>query len=234
MTHTTKELVTDYMDEVGRLDAEARAKKRLRAVEGFPFWPHEVVRDLIFICFFSAAILFLSAFVPYYLETPANPAGQPGVILPDWYLLWSYGLLKIAADVTIMGKVLLTGKLSGVLLNGVIVGIMAAIPFLSKGKARRPVEEAFWAGVGVYGTVLGAMLSIYSVNQVFFEKFGFLAKDYFLQYADYFYVLQTDILSLMTLFLPVVAFFLTYYPLKWRQGFEHYENKLSRSYFKIR
>lgn len=97
-----KLLTQEYVEEAERMDAERRQEKSLRPVEGFPFWPHEMVRNIVILCFFSAAMLYLSAVMPYFLEGPANPAGQPDVILPDWYLLFSYGFLKWGNDLTIL------------------------------------------------------------------------------------------------------------------------------------
>ena len=99
---TLKLLTAEYVKEAARLDAERRAEKKTRDVEGFPFWPHEVVRDTIIFCVFTAGLLYLCAFMPYFLEAPADPSGQPEVILPDWYLLFSYGLLKIGNDLQIL------------------------------------------------------------------------------------------------------------------------------------
>ncbi|MBW3583278.1 MAG: hypothetical protein KY455_09295 [Euryarchaeota archaeon] len=237
---TTKELIQAYMDEVDRLEEEARAKKRFRAVEGFPYWPHQFMRDSILVLVFLAALGYISAFIPYYLETPANPSGQPLIILPDWYLLWSYGLLKIAVDVTIFGTVIMEGKLLGVLLNGVVVGFMVIVPFIARGAARRPVEAPAMAGYGVFGMLLGITLSIYSVNNVFYQQWGILAQDYYVQAGlnEIFYILQTDLLSILSLVVPILGAFVTYYFLKWRQnittGQTGYENKLSASYYKIR
>jgi len=96
-------ILHEYSEEAARNEAERRAKKKLRPVEGQPFWPHEAIRDSILLCIFTAACLFISALMPYFLETPADPRGPPAVILPDWYLLWSYGLLKITDDITVCG-----------------------------------------------------------------------------------------------------------------------------------
>lgn len=237
---TTKELIRAYMDEVDKLEAEARAKKRFRAVEGFPYWPHQFLRDSVLTLIFIAGVMYISGFIPYYLEGPANPAGQPIVILPDWYLLWSYGLLKIAVDVTIFGNVVMTGKLLGVLLNGVVVGFMIIVPFIARGAARRPVEAPGMAGYGMFGMLLGITLSAYSVNNVFYTEWEDLGRDFYLDAGlnEIFYVLQTDVFSLICLFLPIVGGIATYYWMKWRRGITDgqtgYENKLSASYYKIR
>lgn len=223
-----KSLVGAYLEEVQRLDKEARAKKRFRNVEGFPFWPHEVVRDLVFVCFFTAIMFALAGFIPYYLEAPADPSGQPQVILPDWYLLWSYGLLKIAVDVKLFGTTLVTAKVLGVLLNGVVVAPLLLVPFIARKHSRRPVSDPFWAGVGMLGLGLSFTLSAASVDTLFYVEWGFLSDQYF----------GWSILYWLCMAVPLAMFFLTYYAMKWRaaktDGQTGYENKLSDNYFRIR
>lgn len=224
---TKLSLVTSYMDEVQKLDQAARAKKRFRNVEGFPFWPHEVVRDAIFLCFFLAILFALSGFIPYYLESPANPAGQPQVILPDWYLLWSYGLLKISFDVELFGVTLVTSKVFGVLLNGVVIAPLIFLPFIHPGHSRRPVEDPFWASVGAGGVMLAITLSAMGVNGIIDSAFPILGSHRH-QIGPWKYDAWLSVL------LPIVTFFFFYIPLKWRKSKLHYENKLSRNYYRIR
>lgn len=225
-------LVREYMDEVQRIDQAQRAKKRFRNVEGFPFWPHEFVRDMIFICFFMAVLFALSGFIPYYLEAPANPAGQPQVILPDWYLLWSYGLLKIAFDVMIPvpGEdiMIMNAKVFGVVLNAVVIAPLIFLPFIHPGHARRPVEDPLWAAIGAGGVMLAMTLSVYAIAAgviYVLPGMAFLANIKFIGW---------ELGAWLTVLLPVATFFVAYVPLKWRQSILGYENKLSRNYFRIR
>jgi quinol-cytochrome oxidoreductase complex cytochrome b subunit len=223
-------LVREYLDEVVRIENERRAKKRFRNVEGFPFWPHEFVRDMIIFCFLMAVMFALSGFIPYYLEAPADPSGQPQVILPDWYLLWSYGLLKIAVDVQVFGVTLVTAKVLGVLLNGVVIAPLILAPFIHPGHSRRPVEDPLWAGFGAAGVMLAFTLSAYSVNGVIYPKVPALSNIKFGEGL----IGQGELGAWLTVLLPILTFFLAYVPLKWRQSKLHYENKLSRNYFRIR
>jgi len=125
--------------------------------------------------------MFCAALMPYFLEKPANPAGQPEVILPDWYLLWSYGMLKpgIADQVTLGGNPIdvpilgpLNAKTMGILLNIIITIPLVLLPFVSTGKNRRPQEAPWWAAFGVAGIVYVFNASVYSVNNVIFTKIG--------------------------------------------------------------
>jgi quinol-cytochrome oxidoreductase complex cytochrome b subunit len=54
----------------------------------------------------------------------------------------------------------------GVLANLVVVGAVAVVPFLNKGSARRPVEQPFWAGVGVMGVVFAFTIAVLSVKNL--------------------------------------------------------------------
>lgn len=186
MATTTSGLVEQYLGEARRIEEVRRQKKKFRNVEAFPFWPHEAVRSTILVLAFTAACIYLSALMPYFLEAPANPAGQPEVILPDWYLLWSYGLLKpgIANALTWDGGNImvpfmgsspgqpapLNAKTLGILLNIVITIPLVAAPFLSTGNPRRPQEAPWMAAGGVAGIVFVFNASIYSVNNVIYTQ----------------------------------------------------------------
>jgi quinol-cytochrome oxidoreductase complex cytochrome b subunit len=248
------ELVKEYTREAAKLDQERRAKKKLRPVEGYPFWPHEVVRDAIILCVFTAAMFYLAAFMPYFLETPADPAGQPQVILPDWYLLWTYGALKITDDITILGWQVplpfigedgafalnpalwgpMNAKIWGILIQGLEMVPVILVPFIDRGHSRRPVESPFWAAGGFAGVIYVLMQSVYSINNVIYAKFPFWGREYGTWTKQYITLFQLDLLSWATNLLPIVAFFAVYVPLKVVQKQHGYEAKLNYSYYKTR
>lgn len=206
---TFGELMREYVNEAQKADEERRAKKKTRPVEGQPFWPHETIRNTIIVGLFVAMMLFLAAFIPYVLEAPANPAGQPQVILPDWYLLWSYGLLKIADDVTVLGYPVpvpfiaddgslalspsewgnLNAKMNGlIILNVLAVLPLILVPILDRGTSRRPVEAPFWAAAGLAGAVWILMVSVYSVNTVIYGFAPVYGQEYSFQFLfDWFH-----------------------------------------------
>src|SRR3990172_4931574 len=61
---------------------------------GIPFWPQEIYRDLVVILLLVITF-FLSAYVTPFLG-PARSPQLSEIIVPDWYLLFSWGLLKVA------------------------------------------------------------------------------------------------------------------------------------------
>lgn len=179
MATTTGGLVEQYLSEAKRIEEIRRQRKKFRNVEAFPFWPHEAVRSTIIVLAFSAATMYISALMPYFLESPANPAGQPEVILPDWYLLWSYGLLKPGVanafnwdgapiELPILGPV--NAKTMGILLNIIITIPLIVMPFISTGHPRRPQEAPWTAAFGAAGIVYVFNVSIYSVNNVIYSN----------------------------------------------------------------
>jgi quinol-cytochrome oxidoreductase complex cytochrome b subunit len=248
------EVLSEYSAEAAQIERERRATKKLRAVEGHPFWPHEVVRDLIITCLFTAVIFYASAAMPYFLETPADARGPPAVILPDWYLLFAYGALKITEDLTVFGTPvptpLLDAQYNFVLspadwgpvnakLLGLIFNLVPGIPFIivplvSFGKNRRPVEHPFSASIGMATVVYILMLSVYSVDTVVNKDFPYFGREYGLFLKPYFTIFRFDLLSWLTHLLPVITFFVMYIPLKMVQKQHGYEAKLNHSYYKVR
>lgn len=243
------DLVREYSQEVQELDRERREEKRFNPVEGYPFWPHEVLRDAVIVLVFLAALFYVSAFMPYYLEAPADPAGQPEVILPDWYLLWTYGMLKIAADV-VVGQAwagfsvlgvevfpleIMSAKTWGIVMQGIVVGALALVPFVDRGeKVQRPVEQPLWASLGFAGLVYVFMLNVYSINNLIYSEWPVYGQEYLNWTTQYLQVFQVDLLSWLTHLIPLLAFFVTYIPL-WHYKKKHgYEAQLNANYYQVR
>ncbi len=211
-------LTYEYFERARREDQDLRQESTYveRDVLGFPTWPHEVIRNLSIASFFTGMILFLSATMPPHIGPPANPSSTPAVILPDWYLYWSFGLLKLNPlnpELAILGgQKIMADRTYGVLANLVVVGFIAIVPFLNKGSARRPVEQPFWAAVGVLGIVFAFTISLLSVKNLV--------------------PMNVDLLFDLTFLLPVVAGVVTYAVLKTMR--EGYMYDLNRRYYRLR
>jgi len=171
-TEGLSRLTYEYFERARREDQDLRQESSYveRDVLAFPVWPHEMIRNLSLTSFFVGMIIFLSATLPPHLGAPADPNSTPAVILPDWYLYWSFGLLKLGPlnpELAIIGgEKLLSDRAYGVVANLVVVGIVAIVPFLNKGSARRPVEQPFWAAVGMMGFAFAWTISIYSAKNL--------------------------------------------------------------------
>ena len=211
-------LTYEYFERARREDQDLRTESDYveRDVLGFPTWPHEIVRNLSITAFFTGMILFLSATMPPHIADPANASVTPAIILPDWYLYWSFGLLKLEAlnpELAVLGdQKLMADRTFGVLANLVVVGFIAMVPFLNKGSARRPVEQPFWSAVGVMGVVFAFTISLLSVKNLM--------------------PMDPTLLFDLTFLLPIVAGIVTYAVLKTMR--EGYMYDLNRRYYRLR
>jgi len=111
-------------------------------VDTVPFYPYFYVKDLLA---FLALVCFYSVFVFYYPNTlghpdnyiPANPLVTPSHIVPEWYFLPFYAILRSIPD-----------KLGGVVAMLGAVLILLALPVLNTSEVRstkfRPLFGFFY------------------------------------------------------------------------------------------
>ncbi|SIQ99628.1 Cytochrome b(C-terminal)/b6/petD [Haladaptatus litoreus] len=217
-TQGLSRLTYEYFERSRREDEDLRQESSYveRDVLAFPTWPHEMIRNLSITSFFVGMILFLAAALPPHLGPPADPSSTPAIILPDWYLYWSFGLLKLGPlnpELAILGgDKLMADRTYGVVANGVVVGIIAIVPFLNKGSARRPVEQPFWAAVGMFGVVFSLTISTLAIKNLM--------------------PIDSHLLFDLTFLLPIAAGTITYAVLKsMREG---YMFSLNRRYYRLR
>jgi quinol-cytochrome oxidoreductase complex cytochrome b subunit len=211
-------LTYEYFERARREDQDLRQQSSYveRDVLAFPTWPHEMIRNLALVSFFVGMIIFLSAALPPHIGPPADSSTTPNIILPDWYLYWSFGLLKLGPlnpDISLLGgQKLMADRTYGVLANLVVVGIIAIVPFLNKGSARRPVEQPFWGAVGVAGVVFAFTIAVLSVKNLV--------------------SMESHLLFDLTFLLPVVAGLVSY--ALFRSMREGYMFNLNRRYYRLR
>ena len=211
-------LTYEYFERSRREDQDLRTESDYveRDVLGFPTWPHEIIRNAAISLFFVGMMIFISAALPPHFGAPANPSQTPEIILPDWYLYWSFGLLHLdpinPGLAVLDGDKLMSDELYGVLANVVVVGAIAVVPFLNKGSARRPVEEPFWASIGVGGAVFAITISALAIQNLI--------------------PIPLDLLVNLVFVLPVLSGVIAYAILKTMR--EGYMYGLNRRYYMLR
>ncbi len=116
--------------------------------EAVPFHPYMTVKDgfslVVFMIFFAWWVFYM----PNYLGhadnfIPANPAVTPAHIVPEWYFLPFYAILRAVPD-----------KLGGVIAMFGAIVVLALVPWLDTSKIRsavyRPIyRQFFWVWVAV-------------------------------------------------------------------------------------
>jgi ubiquinol-cytochrome c reductase cytochrome b/c1 subunit len=139
-----------------------------------PFTPYATVKDGFMIVVFCILFAWFAFYMPNYLGhadnyVPANPAVTPSHIVPEWYYLPFYAILRAIPN-----------KLLGVLALFGSIGILAFLPWLDTSKVKsaryRPMyRQFFWLffavciGLGYLGAmpaegvyvVLARILTIY-------------------------------------------------------------------------
>ncbi|WP_422377722.1 cytochrome b [Roseibium sp.] len=123
-----------------------------------PFHPYYTVKDLFAIIVFMVLFSWFAFYLPNYLGhadnyIEANPLVTPAHIVPEWYFLPFYAILRAVPD-----------KLGGVVLMFGAIAVLFILPWLDTSKVRsgayRPLfKQFFWifAAVCVALGYLGAM-----------------------------------------------------------------------------
>jgi ubiquinol-cytochrome c reductase cytochrome b/c1 subunit len=112
------------------------------------FTPYATIKDTFFLIVFCILFAWFVFYLPNYLGhadnyIPANPAVTPTHIVPEWYYLPFYAILRA-----------IPSKLGGVLALGASIVILAFLPWLDTSKVRsanyRPLyRQFFWIFVVV-------------------------------------------------------------------------------------
>ncbi len=123
-----------------------------------PFHPYYTIKDSVGVVAYLALFAFLIFFMPNYLGhpdnyIPANPLSTPAHIVPEWYFLPFYAILRAVPD-----------KLGGVVLMFASILVWFALPWLDTSKVRsmrfrplaRPLFLLWVVSFGVL-TYVGAM-----------------------------------------------------------------------------
>ena len=108
-----------------------------------PFTPYATIKDSFGIVVFCIAFAWFVFYIPHYLLaadnfTPANPAVTPAEIVPEWYYLPFYAILRSIPN-----------KLLGVTALFSAIAILAFMPWLDTSRVRsaryRPLyRQFFW------------------------------------------------------------------------------------------
>jgi len=116
--------------------------------ETVPFTPHATIKDLFLTVVFCILYAWFVFYLPNYLGhpdnyIPANPAVTPTHIVPEWYYLPFYAILRAIPN-----------KLLGVLFLMASIVVLAFVPWLDTSKVRsasyRPLyRQFFWVFAAV-------------------------------------------------------------------------------------
>jgi ubiquinol-cytochrome c reductase cytochrome b subunit len=138
-----------------------RTSKEDAAKDTLPFWPYFVIKDLFALAIILAVFMAVVGFMPNYLGhpdnyIPANALATPAHIVPEWYFLPFYAILRaFTADVWIVQIVnflsfgIIDAKFFGVLAMFGAIVVMGLAPWLDTSSVRsgryRPMFKWWFA-----------------------------------------------------------------------------------------
>ena len=176
-----------------------RTSKEDAQKDTVPFWPYFVIKDLFALGVILVVFFAIVGFMPNYLGHPdnyieADPLVTPAHIVPEWYFLPFYAILKsFTSDVwlviiveTVTGG-LIDAKLFGVLAMFGAIAIMALAPWLDTSSVRsgryRPMFK-WWFGLLVVDFFALTWLGAFSADALggYVPALSLLASTYWFAY----------------------------------------------------
>lgn len=121
------------------VDMEARRDSRGVPIGSVPFFPYKVVQAVfatgLFLLAFCLVLFFAPTFFGYFLEAanfqPANPLVTPEHIVPVWYYMPFYAMLRA----TTFGFLGLDAKFWGLVVMAMALVVLLAVPWLDRSPA---------------------------------------------------------------------------------------------------
>jgi cytochrome b-561 len=105
-------------------------------VLGTSLWPYQAVLAGQLLVFMLGGLFLVSAFFPIH---PVDVYGPPGPatpqVQPEWYLMWTYGFLKLVppqAIIPLPGAAIGPEFIGGIIFGGLVFGILFAVPWLDR------------------------------------------------------------------------------------------------------
>lgn len=154
---------------------ESQSKKLEQPVFG-PFFPQQLAPVLIISFVTLGVVILLGAYAVQMPGDPANKFVTPRFIVPEWYFLWAYGLLKWVGWIydlvhftppsTVFGLDLFSAKVVGILLAAGMFTVFLLLPVIDRGKEVRALRRPLKTSIGVWAVGFLATLTLYSLNEI--------------------------------------------------------------------
>ena len=148
-------------------------------VVGLPAFPNQAAVSAVVFFLTLATLATLGGFFPVHNIAeygPNDPAGTPELIMPDWFLMWVYGFLKLLPSwmsftIPVVGVHVSTEFVGGVLLPTLVFGAVAVWPFVDYHERQvhftaNPLDRPWQTAVGVAAIQFIMIASIAGMNNL--------------------------------------------------------------------
>jgi cytochrome b-561 len=154
-------------------------------VVGLPAVPNQAAVSAVVFFLTLATLSVLAGFLPVHNIAeygPSDPAATPELIMPDWFLMWVYGFLKLLPSwlsftVPVVGVHVSTEFLGGVVLPALVFGAVAVWPFVDYHEepthfTANPLDRPWQTAVGVAAIQFVMIASIAGMNNLLARALG--------------------------------------------------------------
>ncbi|QSG13242.1 Cytochrome b subunit of the bc complex [Halapricum desulfuricans] len=148
-------------------------------VVGLPAFPNQAAVSAVVFFLTLATLSLLAGFLPVHniaAYGPNNPAGTPDLIMPDWFLMWLYGFLKLLPSwlsftIPIVGIHVSAEFIGGLGIPALIFLIIFAWPFIDREDepvhfTADPLNRPWQTSVGVSAVVFIMLASLGGMNNL--------------------------------------------------------------------
>jgi cytochrome b-561 len=170
-------------DDATAADGGRVARDDDSVVVGLPAVPNQVAVSAVVFFLTLATLSLLAGFLPVHNIAeygPNDPASTPSLIMPDWFLMWGYGFLKLTpswVSFDVLGVHISAEFVGGLALPAVVFGVVALWPFIDSEDepvhfTADPLDRPFQTGVGVAGVVFVMLASIAGMDVIVADLVG--------------------------------------------------------------
>jgi cytochrome b-561 len=181
-------------------------------VVGLPAFPNQAAVSAVVFFLTLATLSILAGLLPVHNVAeygPNNPASTPAIIMPDWFLMWLYGFLKLWPtwlSFSVGPVHFSTEFLGGIVVPGLVFLVVFAWPFIDRSEpihfTTDPLDRPWQTGVGVAGVTFIMIASIAGMNNLLADAIGVSTN------------VLNPVLTLALVAVPLAAFGIVYRTLR--------------------
>lgn len=154
---------------------KTKTKKQVAPLFG-QFFPQQIAPVMIIALVTLGMVILLGTYAAQVPGDPANKFLTPQFIVPEWYFLWAYGLLKwvgwlydlahFVPPASVYGVDLLSAKVVGILIAALMFLAVLLLPLIDRGKEVRALHRPLKTAIGVWAIGFLATLTLYALNEI--------------------------------------------------------------------
>jgi cytochrome b-561 len=152
-------------------------------VIGLPAFPNQAAVSAVVFFLTMAVLSLLAGLLPVHniaAYGPNDPASTPSLVMPDWFLMWGYGFLKLTPSwmsFDVLGIHISSEFVGGLFLPSLVFVAVAIWPFIDRAEepehfTQNYLDRPFPTATGIVGITLVMVASIAGMDVIVAEILG--------------------------------------------------------------